>query len=149
MSRIADAPIAVLEFINGQLRNYQPLADALGIELAELPFRIWDSPPDAEAPEPFVVIDVAEPRDVNTIPMVEVMVRAEATVKVVGRAEAYEVLGAAYRAVHAALQGKASVPLNGGGTALTCRRLRALAYPETTNGVEYRHLGGTYEVFAQ
>lgn len=149
MSRIADAPVAVLEFVNTRLSISQDLADALGVTLEELPYRLWDSPPDAEAAEPFVVMDVAEPRDVNTVPMVEVMVRAEATVKVVGRAENYEVLGPAYAAIHAALQGQSSVPLSGNGTALTSRRLRSLAYPETTNGVEYRHLGGTYEVFAQ
>ncbi len=149
MSRIADAPIAVLEFVVGRLRNLQALADALDVDVTELPHRLWDAPPDTNAPEPFVIVDVAEPRDVNTVPMVEVMVRAEVTVKVVGRAESWEVLGPAYVAIHGALQGTSSVPLNGGGMALTCRRLRAIAYPETTNGVEYRHLGGTYEVFAQ
>lgn len=149
MSRIADAPVAILEFAVSQLQNRQDLADALAVSLDELPFRIWDAPPDQNAAEPYVILSVSEPRDVNTVPMVEVMVAGELTAKVVGRAEAYEPLRPAYVAVHQGLQGRASVPLNGGGMALTCRRLRSIAYPETVNGVEYRHLGGTYEVFAQ
>lgn len=149
MSRIADAPVAVQEFIVQRLLASAELADALETDPADLGSRIWDSPPDSEAQEPYVIISMSETADVNTIPMVEVMARAEATVKVVGRAEAYETLTPAWTAVHAALQGQRSVPVSGGGVALTCRRLRTVAYPESINGVEYRHLGGTYEVFAQ
>lgn len=149
MSRIADAPVAFLEFAVSQLSASQDLADAFAIDLAELPYRIWDAPPDENAPEPFVLASVSEGQDVNTVPLIEVMVGGQLTVKIVGRAEAYEELAPHYRAVHQALQGKVSVPLSGDGTALTCRRLRTIAYPETSNGVEYRHLGGTYEVFVQ
>lgn len=149
MSRIADAPVAVQEFVVQRLRASVELATALGVDQADVGSRIWDSPPDAEAAEPFIIINVPETTDVNTVPMVEVMVRGEVTVKVVGRAEAYEKLTPAWSAVHSALQGAVSVPLTGDGMALTCRRLRTVAYPETISGVEYRHVGGTYEVFAQ
>lgn len=149
MSRIADASVAVQEFVVAVLSASQDLADALGVDLADVPPRLWDSTPPPEADLPYVDISVGTPADVNTVPMVEVMVRAEVTVKVVSQAEAYDPLVPVYLAIHAALQGRVSVPLSGDGVVLSSRRLRSIAYPEQTNGIEYRHLGGTYEVFAQ
>ena len=81
--------------------------------------------------------------------MAEVMAVAEATVKAVSREEGYEPIRPVAVAIHHALHGKVNVPLNGAGTMLSSRRLRAVAYPEQSNGIEYRHLGGTYEVYAQ
>lgn len=149
MSRMADISIAMQEWLVAALTGSQELADALQVELTDLPARIWDSTPPPEIPLPYISIVVTEPADVNTVPTIEVMARAECTVKLVDEAESYEEIQAPAKAVHVALQGKTNVPLNGGGTMLSCRRLRVVAYPEQTEGIEYRHLGGTYEVYAQ
>jgi hypothetical protein len=149
MSRIADASVALQEFVVARIAASQDVADALGVDLADVSARIWDSTPPPDADLPYIDVTVGTPDDVNTVPMVEVMVRGEVTVKVVGQAEAYEPVSAVYKPVHAALQGRVSVPLNGDGVVLSSRRLRSIAYPEQVNGIEYRHLGGTYEVFVQ
>lgn len=149
MSRLADISVAMQEWIVGALSGSQELADALGVDPQEVGFRLWDSTPPADAALPYVDIRVVEPRDVNTVPMVEVMATAEATVKVVGQVEGYEPIRPAAVAIHRALQGKTNVPLNGGGTMLSCHRQRVISYPEQTNGVEYRHLGGQYVISAQ
>lgn len=148
-SRIADASLAIQEWIVTALTSSAELAAALGVESEEVAARLWDSSPGPDATLPYVDIVVAEPRDVGTVPMVEVMAAAEATVKLVGEVEAYEPLRDAYLAVHAALQGKVNVPLTGGGTMLSSHRLRMVAYPEQSQGVEYRHLGGTYAIVVQ
>lgn len=149
MSRLADPSVAIQEWIVGALLASQELADALGETPTTLGARLWDSTPPTDAVLPYVDIRVTEPMDVGAVGLVEVMVRAEATVKVVGEAESYEPINPVAIALHHALQGQKSVPLNGGGVMLSSRRLRSVAYPEQTNGIEYRHLGGTYEVFAQ
>lgn len=149
MSRLADISVAIQEWVVSALRGSQELADALGVELEDIGPRLWDSTPPPDAQLPYVDIRVAEPRDVNTVPMVEVMAAALTTVKVVGQEESYEPIRDAAVAIHHALQGKVNVPLAGGGMMLSSRRLRAISYPEQANGIEYRHLGGTYEVIAQ
>lgn len=149
MSRLADISVAIQEWVVTALQT-QELADALGVATpGDVPPRLWDSPPPPDAALPYVSIVVVEPRDVGAVGLVEVMARAEVTVKAVDQAEAYEEVRDVAVAIHNALQGRSGVPLDGDGTLLSSRRLRAVSYPEQTDGVEYRHLGGTYEVFAQ
>lgn len=146
MSRLADITVAIQEWVVSALTGSQELEDALGVPVAE---RLWDSAPSPDAALPYLLLQVVEPRDVGTVGLVEVMASSLVTVKVVGREEAYDPLAPIAVAIHHALQGKTNVPLNGGGTMLSSVRRRAIAYPEQSNGVEYRHLGGTYEVIAQ
>lgn len=148
MSRLADVSVAIQEWAVAALSTQQ-MADALGIPLAEVPGRIWDSTPPTHAAEPFVEVMVSEPRDVGGVGMAEVMATAELTAKAVGRAEAYDPLRPIAAVIHASLHGQTSVPLSGDGWMLASRRVRAIAYPEQSNGIEYRHLGGTYTVNAQ
>lgn len=149
MSRLADPAIAIQEWMVAALTGSQELADALQVPPGDVAARVWDSPPPLDADLPYIILTVTEPVDVGGVPMVEVMARSEATAMVVGQAEAYDPIQPVAVAMHHALQGVTSVPLNGGGTMLSARRLRSIAYPEQVNGVEYRHLGGTYEVFVQ
>jgi hypothetical protein len=149
MSRLADIAVAVQEWAVAALTASAELAAAFGVEPDQVAARIWDSTPPPEAELPYIDLRVTVSTDVNTIPLVEVMARAELTAKVVGMAESYEDIRPHAVVLHQALQGKTSIPLNGGGTMLSSRRLRSIAYPEQTEGIEYRHLGGTYEVFAQ
>lgn len=149
MSRLADPTIAIQEWVVTALRT-PAMASALGVPLpADVPARIWDSPPPLGAEEPYLEVTVAEPRDVGGVAMAEVMASAEVTVKTVGQAEGYEPLKPILEAIHAALHGVTNVPLAGDGWLLSSRRVRSVAYPETTDGVEYRHLGATYAVNVQ
>lgn len=149
MSRLADISVAIQEWVVTALTSSQELADALGVELDQVAQRLWDAPPPPDADLPYVDIVVAEPRDIGGVGMAEVMARAEVTVKTVGRAESYEPIGPVAVAIHHALQGRTAQLLSGDGEMLSSRRLRAVSYPEQSKGIEYRHLGGTYEVYAQ
>jgi hypothetical protein len=148
-ARLADPAVAIQEWMVAALTGSQELADALALELADVPQRVWDSVPSTDADLPYIILTVSTPVDVGAVPMVEVMARSEATALVVGQVESYDAINPVAIAVHHALQGQINIPLSGGGTMLSSRRLRAVAYPEQTNGVEYRHLGGTYEVYVQ
>lgn len=149
MGRMADPNVAIQEGVLTLLNN-QAVATALNVPLAELPLRFWDAPPAQDAALPYILVTIPVTIDVGGVDhQVEVMVRAEVDVQVIGREEAYEPLQPIVAAIHQALQGATSVPLNGGGWLMSARRLRTIAYPEQTDAVEYRHLGGTYEVFAQ
>lgn len=149
MSRLADPTVAVQEWAVAALQTQQ-MADALGVDApADVVARIWDSTPPSGATEPYVELVPSEARDVGGFDMVEVMASVELTVKAVGDAEAYDPLRPVAAAIHAALHGVRSVPLTGGGMMLSSRRVRTVAYPETTDGIEYRHLGGTYAINVQ
>jgi len=149
VSRLADISVAIQEWVVTALQT-QELADALGLDTpADVVARLWDSPPPPDAALPYLDVVVAEPRDVGGVGLAEVMAVSLVSVKVVGRTEAYEPIRPAAVALHHALHGRTNVPLNGGGTMLSSRRVRTIAYPEQTQGIEYRHLGGTYEVHAQ
>lgn len=149
MSRLADISVAIQEWVVTALQT-QEMADALGVATPQdVVARTWDAPPPTDAADPYLDVVVAEPRDIGGVGLAEVMAVALVTVKVVSRAEAYEPIRPVAIAIHHALHGQTNVPLNGAGTMLSSRRIRTVAYPEQTQGVEYRHLGGTYEVHAQ
>lgn len=148
MSRLADPTVAIQEWAVGALRTQQ-MADALGVPLEDVPGRIWDSTPPSGATEPYVELIVTEARDIGGVGMTEVMAAAELTVKAVGQAEGYDPLLPVASAIHAALHGQTSVTLTGSGVMLSSRRVRSVAYPEQQQGIEYRHLGGTYAVNVQ
>lgn len=149
MSRLADVSVAIQEWAVSALTGSQELADALAVPLNQVANSVWDSPPSADVTDHFILLQVTEPRDIGGVGMTEVMATGLLTAKVVGRAESYDPLSPIASAIHSALHGKANVPLAGGGTMLSSRRVRAIAYPESAQGVEYRHLGGLYEVSAQ
>lgn len=150
MSRMGDIAVAIQEWAVSALLDSNALETALGEDSREgLAGRIWDSPPPADAVLPYVLLNVVEPRDIGGVGFTEVMAVAELTAKVVGAVESYDPLAPIVTAMHAALHGRANVPLNGSGTMLSSRRVRQIAYPEVTEGIEYRHLGGAYEVHAQ
>lgn len=148
MSRMADVSVAIQEWVATALQT-QEVADALGVPVSGVLARVWDSTPPNDASLPYVDVVVAGPRDLGGVGLTEVMATAEVTVKAVGRTEAYEPLQPLARAIHHALHGCTNVPVSGGGLVLSSRRLRSVAYPEQAQGIEYRHLGGTYEVYAQ
>lgn len=147
--RLADITVAIQEWVVSRLTDSADLADALGIDTEDVAARIWDSPPPPDADLPYIDVMVTEPRDVGALGLIQVMASALVTVKVVGREESYEPLRPVAVAIHAALQGRTGDQVSGGGAVLSSDRLRAVAYPEVTEGVEYRHLGGTYAVNAQ
>ena len=149
-ARLADTPVAMAEGIIVLLKASADLATAMDEpDAAGVADRIWDAPPPPDAVEPYILVQIIEPRDVGPIGSTIIFSQGMATVKVVGRAESYETLAPIAKAMHEAIQGSQHVDVSGGGVLLSARRRSALSYPEESNGIEYRHLGGAYEVTAQ
>lgn len=111
--------------------------------------RIWDNPPPSDARLPYLYVFTSDPIDQGGVGMAEVMATTELTVQVIDQADGYEALQPLATALHQTLHGALNVPLNGGGWMLSSRRVRQVAYPERTDGIQYRHLGGTYQVTVQ
>lgn len=149
MSRMADPGVAMQEWAVVALANSPELADALDIPQDQVGLRIWDSIPPPDADLPYILVQAVEPRDIGGVGMAEVMATGLLTAKVVHRAESYDPLVPVATALHQTLHGATNVTVSGGGLMLSSRRIRAISYPEQTQGVEYRHLGGLYEVSAQ
>lgn len=103
----------------------------------------------ASTPLPWwITFDVMEPQDVKVVGLTQVMARVEFQVKVTAAAASYLPVLEPYRAVHAALESQANQQTDF-GLILACERVSGRQYPETTQGVDYRHLGGLYRATVQ
>lgn len=149
MSRMADPGVAMQEWAVVALAASPELAEALGVDQDQVAVRIWDSVPPPDAALPYILVQAVEPRDVGGVGMAEVFAVGLLTAKAVDRAESYDTLSPVANAIHKTLHGATNVTVSGGGLMLSSRRIRAISYPEQTQGIEYRHLGGLYEVSAQ
>jgi hypothetical protein len=148
--RLADIGVAMQEGIVGLLTASLALREALDEPDAEgVASRVWDSPPGPNETLPYVEVTVVPVRDWGGVGMTEVMSGALVNVKAVDQAEGYEDLRPIAKAIHQALHGVLNYPVSGGGQLLSVRRRQPIQLTETTQGVEYRHLGGQYEVEAQ
>lgn len=71
----------------------------------------------------------------------------EYVVKVVGKGASYVALNEAATRIAALLDGKRGAAE--GGHVLSSAHIQPVAYPETSQGVQYRHLGGLYRLNVQ
>ena len=108
--------------------------------------RVYDGPRQ-ETALPFVVIAHLGGHDVMGVGAARIMADLVFAVKVVGRGHSWSDLEAAADRIDAALHGKQGTTPD--GRVLSCTRHTALALVETDQGIEYRHLGGTFRVLAQ
>lgn len=140
--RHGDEGLQVMEWLYGRLTGSQELADALGVPLEGLDARVWPDPAPAGTPAPFVVYSAGESLDTQAMgPFHRIHTTVPATVKGLDKARDYGRLGPVARAVYAALVGRVGDPVPDGGTVLSCRREGGVMYPETAQGIDYRHLG--------
>lgn len=141
--------ITLAQVLFARLTTDQELADLLGQPLATMATRVhWDTAP-AGTPYPFVTFTILDPQDVKVVGMHQVFSRVEAQVKVVGQTTSYAPLVPVYQRVHELLEAQTNLANPQGGTVGTCHRVSGVAYPELTNGVQYRHLGGLYRTETQ
>jgi hypothetical protein len=96
-----------------------------------------------------VSFTILEPVDVKVVGLIQVMASVQAQVKVVGRATSYVPLVPVYRRVHQLLEGRTIPQDVAQGAVLQFGRVSGIQFPESTNGIEYRHLGGLYEALTQ
>ena len=67
------------------------------------------------------------------------------TVKVVDRSESYQTIKFVYSRVHQLLHKASGIVAD--GVVLHSRRVQTIHYPELRESVDYRHLGGIYQIY--
>jgi hypothetical protein len=124
----------------------------LGGSQASAAGRVWEGVAPEGTPYPFLTFTVGEIRVVGGVGLVEIMARIPLTLKAVTQGESYAPLVPLVNRAVALISGQANIPTVTPGIAglvLTCERIGGIQYPERDGGIEYRHLGGLYEVLAQ
>ena len=149
--RYGDEGVAILEWLITTLSGDDQLAAALDLGVGEpIGNRLWEGVAPEGTPFPVVIFTVGEPQDVGGVgPGPRTMTRALVDVTVVDEAEGYGRIKAPARRLSVLLNGSHNTAVADGGTVLTCLRRSGIQYPEQVNGVQYRHLGATYEVLTQ
>lgn len=145
--RQGDELIQALEWAYARLSTDQALADALGVTLADLDAQVWPDVAPADTTGVWVVITAATATDHARVgPGHRIWNGVSLDVQAVTEARAYDPLKGAAQAIYAALDGRTNDAIPEGGMMLHAQRVAAIQYPETTDGIEYRHLGHTFTV---
>lgn len=145
--RIGDEQQQAREWAYARLSTSQALADALGTTLALLPDRVWPDVAPGGTKSPWVVFTTGESQDraaVGPEDRISTLVPLDVRSTLQGRS--YGPLAAVARAVYRALHGRTNDDLADGGVMLCAKRTGGIQYPETAQGIDYRHLGHTFQV---
>ena len=140
--------LTISDWVNDTLAGDAPLQALLGGTPAAAALRIIAGVAPTGTAFPYVNFVVGpEGRIVGAI-SAEVMARFTISVKAVGKGPSYSPLIPVVQRFHALLAGAVNrvTPL---GTVLSVIRVGALQYPERDQGIEYRHLGGLYQINVQ
>jgi hypothetical protein len=150
VTRIGDEAVQALEFVYATVRadaGVQAAMDALVGAAVDLDAHLWPDPAPRDAPNPVIVYSATDPQDRRAIgEQARLNSRVPVVVKVVGETQDPSELAPVARALYAALHGQRGVPLSDGGEVTTCLRESGIAYPESSGGIHYRHLGHTFQV---
>lgn len=96
---------------------------------------------------PLVIYSYQGGHDVRGVGPGRIMVSALYQVKVVGQGTSFVSLRPIADRLDALLQAASGTVVD--GAVLMCTREQPLAYVETANGIQYRHLGGLWRIIAQ
>ncbi len=139
-------PLVVDEYITAQLNVpglTSQIPDAPGQTLVEI---YSDTvPPDVEFP--YTIFQMQGNSDTMTTDSTRVLWIARYVVKAVGRTESYVSLAPIASMIDQQLHKKSGVVAD--GQVLHSRRIQVVRYPEITDGVNYRHLGGVYQFYTE
>lgn len=139
--------IAVAQWAYKRLTE-DPALQVLAGSAAALRARVLDQPPPQDLKPWWIEFNVLPPRDVRGADATKIMAAVDLQAKVVGPTMSYGALLEPYRRVHAVLEHRSEVVV-AEGVVMTSIRVSGVQYPERTNGIEYRHLGGLYETRTQ
>ena len=128
-----------------------PLAAAIGVPVADLWTQLGEGlASEATEEVPWVTWTLEPALDVKVVGGIQVMARVRFQIKATCRDTGYGPVIPVYDRVHTLLEGAAHRSLAAeDGFILTVTRVSGVQYPETTEGTQYRHLGGLYEAFIQ
>ena len=109
--------------------------------------RIFDGIAPQGTLAPYIICQTQAPHDVAGVGAVRIMVESVSIIKCLAEGTSYSTLHAIANRIDALLH-KAS-GTNADGTVLGCVREMPFKMAETTEGKEYRWLGGVYRIWAQ
>ena len=144
--------LTVQEWIVSTLSESAALATLAG-GADELLDRIWEGEYKGSAAKDelgfwWISFTVLDPQDIKVVSMFQVMSRVQFQMKVVCRGDDYTPAAAPYQIAHMLLESQLNQPTSD-GIVLTSQRLSGFQFLERTTGMEYAHLGGTYETLTQ
>jgi hypothetical protein len=106
--------------------------------------RVFGSIAPKDTPFPYVIYQVQAGSDVQGVGTARIMSDLVVVVKGVDRAQSFASLEAIADRIDVLLQG-----VHGSGGVLGSVRLQPLTMVEVIDEIQYRHLGGIYQVYAQ
>lgn len=109
--------------------------------------RIYSHVAPNEATFPLVVFGLQTAEDVMGVGPARIMAQAVYVVRVIGQTGSFGALKAAADRLDAVLHGASGSA--GDGVVLACVRTQPFEMVETIAGVQYRHLGGLFRLWAQ
>lgn len=146
---MAEETDLVAAYIAGTLAADTVGAGSLGVLSAGITDRIYDSLADQEQ-ETFPVIVFSMQAALDDLALnnaKRVWASYLFQVKVIGKNHAYSELSPIASRIDTLIHRGAGTVT--GGAVIACTRDRTVRYPEPTDGVIYRHLGGVYRIIAQ
>lgn len=149
--RYGDEGLAVATWLVQVISEDPGIQDALGVtDQAGALKRVWEGTAPEGTPFPFITFQVGEPQDWNPVgPSGRVFSAVPVTVKGTDEATSYAALSPIAQRLYALLVGNHNTLLTQGGLILTGHRDSGIQYPEQVNGVQYRHLGGLFQIITQ
>lgn len=112
--------------------------------------RVWSDVAPQGVPFPYVITQAQSAVDVVATGPYRVMVNTIYLVKAIIQGQYYSPLQISMaNRIDSLLQGVKADSVQGGGRIVSCVRQRPFRLTEATNGVQYRQLGGIYEVNVQ
>lgn len=149
--RLGDEAVGVAEWLTATITQDAAMQAALGVpDAAGAQARVWDGIAPVATPYPFITFTIGDGQDWNPVGSGDrVMTAFSITVKGTDKGESYAPMSALAKRLYTLLTGNHNAAIAQGGTILTGRRTQAIQYPEQANGIEYRHIGGTFSIITQ
>jgi hypothetical protein len=145
--RHGDEGVQALEWAYGRLGASQAVADAIGIPLDQVDDRVWPDVAPQGTDSPWIVVGIVDLNDRAAVgPQDRIYSAVGLDVRVTAKARSYGPLAAISRAIYDTLHARTNDALALGGVMLSAKRVGGIQYPETAAGIEYRHLGHTFQV---
>lgn len=145
--RLGDETVQAQEWAYGRLTQDAALAAALGLTLPEVDDRVWPDVAPGGTPGPWITLAAAVSTDRAAVgPADRISTVVTLDVQVISALRSYAPLAPIARAIYDALHARTNDPLSDGGMMLAAKRTSGIQYPERAEGIDYRHLGHTFQV---
>lgn len=112
--------------------------------------RVWSDVAPQGVPFPYIITQIMSAVDVIATGPIRVMVGTQYLIKGMAQGQTYSAtLRQIANRVDALIHAQTADSVQGGGRIVSCVRQRPFRLTEATNGVQYRQLGGIYDINVQ